>query len=143
MDISALKKTLAKELAKDLPCTSIIRNKLDIKMYSLIHGIDTVITLAIPKAKLSPKSISKFDKECEEIQIKEKKLKKIRKKKKTEKSQEDFRTAQAEKSQVIAKAKRKTYYKSRKKACAFSKNMQKAVKHVQNWILRQLCLSNI
>ena len=39
IDIPALKKTLAEELAKDPSCTSTTPNELDIKVYSLINAI--------------------------------------------------------------------------------------------------------
>ena len=86
MDISALTKTLTEELAKDPPYTSTTPDELDIRVHSLISDIDTTMTLAISKARLSPKSVTEFDEECKEIQMKARKLKKIWKKEKTEKS---------------------------------------------------------
>lgn len=67
IDISALKKMLVEELAKDPPYISTMPNELDIKIHSLIDAIDTAMTLAIPKARLSSKSIPRFDKECKKI----------------------------------------------------------------------------
>ena len=90
MDIPALKKALIEELAKDPPCISTTPNELDIKVYSLINAIDIAMTLAIPKARLSPKSVPGFDEECKEIQIKARRLKKIWKREKTEESWKDF-----------------------------------------------------
>lgn len=68
---------LTKKLAKDPPYAFTMPNKLDIKIHSLISAIDTAMTLAIFKAKLSSKSVPRFDEECKKIQIKAKKLKKI------------------------------------------------------------------
>ena len=93
IDIPALKKTLVEELAKNSPCTSTTPNKLDSKVHSLINAIDIAMTLAIPKARLSPKSVPRFDEECKEIQMKARRLKKIWKKEETEKSWENFRIA--------------------------------------------------
>ena len=143
MDIPTLKKTLTEELAKDPPCTSTTPNELDIKVHSLINAIDIAMTLAIPKARLSPKSVPGFDEECKEMQMKARRLKKIWKKEGTEESWEDFRIARAEKGRVIAKAKRKAYRKSREEACASPESMWKAVKHAQNRASRQPCLPNI
>lgn len=140
MDIPALKKTLAKELAKDPPYTFITSNKLDIKVNSLINTIDIAMTFAIPTTRLSSKSVSRFDEEFKEIQMKTRKLKKIQKKAETEESWEDFRVARAEKRRVIAKAKRKSYRKSREEACSLPESMWKAVRHAQNRTLRQPCL---
>lgn len=77
IDISILKKTLTKKLAKDPPYTFTMPNKLDIKVHSLINTINIAIILTISKARLSLKSVSRFDKECKKIQIKAKKLKKF------------------------------------------------------------------
>ena len=105
-------------------------NELDIKVHSLIKAIDIAMTLAISKARLSPKSVPGFNQECKKIQMKVKKLNKIWKKKETKESWEDFRITRAEKGRVIVKAKRKTYPKSRKEACASPESMWKVVKHV-------------
>lgn len=67
IDIAALKKILAEELAKDFPCISIIPNKLNIKIYSLINIIDIAMIFVIFKAKLSSKSVLRFDKNCKKI----------------------------------------------------------------------------
>ena len=67
MNISALKKMLVEELAKNPPCISTTPNELDIKVYFLINAIDIAMTLIIPKAKLSPKSVPRFDQECKKI----------------------------------------------------------------------------
>lgn len=67
IDILALKKMLAKKLVKYFPCIFKTLNKLDIKIHFLINAIDRIMTLAIYKAKLSPKYISRFDKECKKI----------------------------------------------------------------------------
>ena len=91
MNILALKKTLAKELAKDPSCTSTTPNELDSKVHSLINIIDIAMTLAIPKARLFPKSVPGFDEECKEIQMKARRFKKTWKKEKTKKNWEDFR----------------------------------------------------
>lgn len=69
LKLSTFKKTFIKKLAKDLPCTSITPNKLNIKVYFLISTINMVITLAILKANLFPKLVLRFDKEYKEIQI--------------------------------------------------------------------------
>lgn len=143
IDIPALKKTLVEELAKNSPCTSKTPNKLDSKVHSLINAIDIAMTLAIPSARLSPKSVPRSDEECKEIQMKARRLKKIWKKEETEKSWENFRIAGAKKRRMIAKAKRKAYCKSKEEACASSESMWKAVRHAQNRTLKQPCLSNI
>lgn len=93
MDVPALKKTLIEELAKDPLCISTTPNELDTKVCSLINAIDTAMALAIPKVRLSPRSVPGFDKECKEIQMKARRLKKIWKKEETEESWEDFRLA--------------------------------------------------
>lgn len=67
IDISVLNKMPTKELAKDPLCTSIISNKLDMKAHSLINAIDIAMSLAIPKAKLSSKSVLGFDEECKKM----------------------------------------------------------------------------
>ena len=123
MDITALKKALIEELTKDLSCTSITPNELDIKVYFLINAIDIAIILAISKARLCPKSVPGFDEECKKIQIKAKRLKKIWKKEKTEESWKNFQLAQAEKRRIIAKAKKKAYCKSREEAFASPESM--------------------
>ena len=143
MDIPALKKALTEELAKDLPRTSTTPNELDIKVHFLINAINIAMTLAIPKARLSSKSVPGFDEECREIQMKARRLKKIWKKEEIEESWEDFRLARAEKGRIIAKAKRKAYRKSREEACASPESMWKAVRHAQNRTSRQPCLPNI
>lgn len=56
------------------------------------------------------------------MQIKAKKLKRFEKKK-NKKSQKDFWIAQAEKKQVITKAKKKMYCKSREKIYVSLKNI--------------------
>ena len=86
MDILTLKKTFTKELAKDPLQTSTTPNELDIKVHSLINAIDIAITLAILKARFSPKLIPRFDKKYKEIQMKARRLKKIWKKEETEES---------------------------------------------------------
>lgn len=67
MDISVPKKTLIEELAKDPSHTFITPNKLDIKNHFLIKAIDIAISFAILKAKLSPKSVPRFDEEYKEL----------------------------------------------------------------------------
>lgn len=71
MDILALKKTLWKKLIKDLFYISIIPNKLNTKVYSLINAINIAMTLVIFKARLSLKSELIFDKEYKKIWKKE------------------------------------------------------------------------
>lgn len=77
MDIPVFKKTLTEKLRKDPSCTSITSNKLNIKIHSLIKTINIAITLAIPKARLFPKSVPGFDERCKKIQTEARKLKKI------------------------------------------------------------------
>lgn len=67
IDILALQKMLAKKLAKYPPYIFKTLNKLHIKIHFLINAIDRTMTLAIYKAKLSPKYISRFDKKCKKI----------------------------------------------------------------------------
>ncbi len=136
-DISGLTKMLTQEPAKNRLCTSTTPDELDIKVYSLINAIDTSITLAIPKAMLSLKSVPGFNGECKEIQMKARRPKKIWKEEKTEESWEDFRLARTEKRRVIAKAKKKAYRKSKKEAYTSLEGIWKAVKHAQNRISRQ------
>lgn len=68
---------LIQDLAKNFSCISTISNKLYIKIYFVISAIDITMTFIIFKAKLSLKSILKFDEESKKIQIRAKKLKKI------------------------------------------------------------------
>ncbi len=112
-------------------------------MYFLISAIETAIALAIPKARLSPKSVPGFDKECKETQMKAGRLKKIWKKEGTIESWKEFRLARAEKSRVIANAKRKVYRKSREEACASPNSMWKAVRQTKNRAFKQPCFPNI
>lgn len=87
MDIPTLKKMLTENLAKDFASTSTLRNKLDIRVYFLINVIDIAMTLAILKARLSPKSIPKFDEKYKKMQMKARtELKKFGKKKKYKKA---------------------------------------------------------
>lgn len=67
MDISSLKKSLAKELGKNSSCISITFNKLDIKVHSWIKVIDIVMTFGILKVRLFLKSIPGFDEKCKKI----------------------------------------------------------------------------
>ena len=75
--------------------------------------------------------------------MKAKRLKKIWKRKETEESWENFRLARAEKRQVITKAKKAAYCKSKEEAYASLKNMWKAVKYTQNQTPKQPCVLNI
>ena len=75
--------------------------------------------------------------------MKAKKLKKIWKKESKEDSWEAFRLAWAEKSQVIAKVKKKAYYKFRAKVCNSLKELWKAIKQAKNRALKQPCFSSI
>ncbi len=143
MDIPTLTKTLTENLAKDLLCTSTTLDELEIKICSLIGDIDTAMTLAILKARLSSKSVSGFYEECKKIQMKARRLKKIWKKEKTEESWEEFGLTRAENGHVIAKAKKKAYRKSREEAFDSPESMWKAVKYAQNETSRQHCLPNI
>ncbi len=90
MDVPKLKKALLEELVKDPPCHSQTANELDAQVYSLIGAIETAIAQAIPKARLLPKSVPRFDEECKEIQMKAKRLKKIWKKEGGVESWEEF-----------------------------------------------------
>ena len=143
MDVPKLKKALLEELVKDPPRHSQTANELDAQVYSLIGAIETAIAQAIPKARLSPKSVPGFDEECKEMQMKARRLKKIWKKEGTVESWEEFRLARAEKGRVIAKAKRKVYRKSREEACASPDSMWKAVRQTKNRAFKQPCLPNI
>lgn len=67
MTILTLKKMLIQDLAKNFFCISTILNKLYIKIYFVISAIDITITFVIFKAKLSLKSVLKFDEECKKI----------------------------------------------------------------------------
>ena len=74
------------ELAKDSPSSSTIPNELDIKVHSLINAINMAMAPAILKARLSPKSVPRFDEECKKMQIKAKKLKKDLKKRRNKRN---------------------------------------------------------
>lgn len=89
----------------------------------MIDAIDIAMIFAILKARLSSKSVPGFEKKCKEIQIKGRKLKNIWKKVETKKSQKDLWIAWIEKSQVIAKAKRKVYHKLKEKEYALFESM--------------------
>ncbi len=77
IDVPNLKKELLEKLIKDPPHHDLTPNKLDAQVYFLIGEIEIAIALVIPKARLSPKSVSKFDEKCKETQIKARRLKKI------------------------------------------------------------------
>ncbi len=64
IDVPKLKKAPLEELVKDPSHHSQTANELDARVYSLIGTIETAITQAIPKARLSPKSVPEFDEEC-------------------------------------------------------------------------------
>ena len=119
IDVIKLKKALLEELIKDSPCHSQTANKLDTQICPLIGAIETAIALAIPKVRLSPKSVLQFDEQCKKTQIKTRKLKKIWKIEETVEILDEFRLAQAERGWVIAKAKKKVYRKSKKEAYDF------------------------
>ena len=143
IDIPVLKKTLSEKLAKDSPSSSRTSNRLNIKVHFRINAIDMAMTLAILKARLSPKSIPGFDEECKKMQMKARRLKNIWKKERTEDSWEDFRISWAKKGKVITKAKKKIYCKPRKETCDSLEDMWKAIKHAQNKASRQFFLPNI
>ncbi len=143
MYVPKLKKTLLEELVNDPPCHFQTANELDAQMYSLIGKIETAIALAIPKARLLPKSVPGFDEECKETQMKARRLKKMWKKEGTVESWEKFWPARAEKRRVIAKAKRRVYRKSKEEACASPDSMWKAVRQTKNRAFNQPCLPNI
>lgn len=123
IDIPLIKKKLKEELTKNLPSLYTTAEQLDAQVDSLISAINTAMNLAIPKAKISPKSIPEFDEKCKEVQMKARRLKKIWKREETEESWESFGLAWAEKGRVIAKAKKVTYRKLREEACASLENM--------------------
>lgn len=112
-------------------------------MNFIISAINTIIDFAIPKAKVFLKSVPRLDKKCKNVQMKAKRLKKIQKREKTEQNQENFGLAQAENRQVIAKAKKVVYHKSRKEICAFFKDIWKVVKYTQNRMSKQVYLLDI
>lgn len=70
-------------------------------------------------------------------------LKKICKREKTENSWEIFRIIWAKKARVIIKAKKVAHRKSREETYASFDNLWKAVRYIQHWALKQLCLSDI
>ena len=90
--------------------------KLDEKVISLVKAIDIVIDASIPKSKLCARSISEFDEDCKDAQMRARRLKKIWKKEGTKDSWEAFRLIWAEKGQVIAKVKKIEYHESRAEA---------------------------
>lgn len=123
IDIPLIKRKLKEELAKNPPSLCTTAEQLDAQIDSLISAINTAMNLAIPKAKVSPKSIPEFDEKCKEVQIKARRLKQIWKREETEESWESFRLAWVEKQRVISKAKKAIYCKSREEACASLENM--------------------
>lgn len=77
IDIPLIKRTLKEELAKNPPSPCTTAEQLDAQVNSLIGTINTAMNLAIPKAKVSPKSVLRFDEKCKEVQMKARRLKKI------------------------------------------------------------------
>lgn len=86
MDLALLIETLQQNLANILHLPSQTAKKLDEKVIFLVKAIDTVMDISIPKVRLCPKSISEFDEECKDAQIRARRLKKIWKKEDTEES---------------------------------------------------------
>ena len=98
-------------------------NKLDKKVIFFVNAIDKAINVFTLRAKLCPRLVSGYDKECKGAQMRAKKLKKIWKKERTEKIWEEFRLAWAKKGRLIAKVKKKVYCESRVEACRSSKEV--------------------
>ncbi len=86
MYVILLIKTLQYNLASILCLLSKAPEKLDEKVIFLIKAIDIAIDASIFKVKLCPKSILRFDKNCKNVQIKARRLKKVWKKERTEDS---------------------------------------------------------
>ncbi len=107
MDLALLIKTLQQNLVNIPHLPSRTAKEFDEKVLSLVKAIDIAMDISIPKARLFPKSIPRFDEECKDAQMKARKLKKIWKKEGTKESWEAFRLARAEKGWIIAKVKKK------------------------------------
>ena len=60
--------------------------ELDKKVISLVEAINIAIDASIPKSKLCTRSISEFDEDCKDAQMRARRLKKIWKKEDTEDS---------------------------------------------------------
>ena len=121
-------KTLQENLASILPLLSKTAKELDKKVISLVEAIDIVIDASIPRSKLGARSIPGFDEDCNNAQMRARKLKKIQKKEGIKDSWEAFRLAWAEKGCVIAKVKKKAYRESRVEACNFPEELWKAIR---------------
>ena len=68
IDIPLIKRKLKEELAKNHPNLCITVEQLDAQVDFFISVIYIAMDLTIPKAKVSPKSVSKFDEKCKEVQ---------------------------------------------------------------------------
>lgn len=132
IDLDLLIETLQQNLANIPHLPSRTAKKLDEKVLFLVKAIDIATDISIPKARLCPKSIPRFDEECKDAQIIARRLKKIWKKEGTEKNWEALRLTRAEKGRIIAKIKKKSYRKSRREACISPKKPWKAVKQAKN-----------
>ena len=116
MDGILLIKTLQENLASISPLSSKTAKKLDEKVISLVEIIDIAMDASILKSKLYVRSISEFDEDCKDAQMRARRLKKIWKKEGIKDSWKAFRLAWAEKGRVIAKVKKKAYCKTRAEA---------------------------
>lgn len=106
-DSISLIETLQKSLAKISLTSSKTAKELDEKVISLVEAIDIAMDAYIPKARLCPRSVPAFDKDCKDAQMRARRPKKIWKKEGTEETWEAFRLARGEKGRVIAKVKKK------------------------------------
>lgn len=86
IDISLIKRKLKEELARNPSSLCTMAEQLDAQVDFLINAINTAINLAIPKTKVSPKLVSRFDEKCKKIQMKARRLKKIQKREEIEES---------------------------------------------------------
>lgn len=78
----SLMETLQKSLAKISLTSSKTAKELDEKVISLVEAIEIAMDAFIPKARLCPRSVPGFDKDCKDAQMRARRLKKIWEKKK-------------------------------------------------------------
>lgn len=86
MDYTTILKTLKNSRTYILLTSLKTTDELDKKLICLVNAISKEIDIFSPKARLCLRLASRFDKECKDIQINVRKLKKIWKKEKTEES---------------------------------------------------------
>lgn len=86
MDNIAMLKTLKDGLANILLASSKTTNELDKKVIFLVNAIHKTIDVSTSRARLYPRLVLGFDKECKGAQMRARRLKKIWRKKGIEES---------------------------------------------------------